>query len=163
MRKQPGEGGGEFAGYVCMYVRAAALSEPLPHYSLFCGQSIIDPILATFGQICNFSRSQIRHSLFLWIDPFFRIKNTSPFIYSSNILVRLLTVNMKNCLTSKNPKMCDPILVTLLKMRPYYSQSSRENATPSSGTSLVASYKEVPPGINNSLVACKQIPPLLLF
>ena len=24
----------------------------------------------------------------------------------------------------KNPKMCDPILVTLLKMQPYYSQSS---------------------------------------
>ena len=63
----------------------------------------------------------------------------------------------------KNRKMCDPILVTLLKMRPYYSQSSRENATPSSGTSPVASYKEVPPGINNSLVARKQIPPLLLF
>ena len=45
----------------------------------------------------------------------------------------------------KNPKMCDPILVTLLKMRPHYSQSSRENATPSSGTSQLASYKEVPP------------------
>ena len=41
--------------------------------------------------------------------------------------------------------MCDPILVTLLKMQPHYSQSSRENATPSSGTSPVASYKEVPP------------------
>ena len=41
--------------------------------------------------------------------------------------------------------MCDPILVTLLKMRPHYSQSSRENATPSSGTSPLASYKEVPP------------------
>ena len=41
--------------------------------------------------------------------------------------------------------MCDPILVTLLKMQPHYSQSSRENATPSSGTSLLASYKEVPP------------------
>ena len=41
--------------------------------------------------------------------------------------------------------MCDPILVTVLKMQPHYSQSSRENATPSSGTSLVASYKEVPP------------------
>ena len=40
--------------------------------------------------------------------------------------------------------MCDPILVTLLKMRPHYSQSSRENATPSSGTSPLASYKEVP-------------------
>ena len=41
--------------------------------------------------------------------------------------------------------MCDPILVTVLKMKPYYSQPSRENATPSSGTSPLASYKEVPP------------------
>ena len=48
----------------------------------------------------------------------------------------------------KRPKMCDPILVMLLKMRPHYSQSSRENATPSSGSSLLPSYKEVtaPPG-----------------
>ena len=30
-------------------------------------------------------------------------------------------------------------------MRPHYSHSSRENATPSSGTSLLASCKEVPP------------------
>ena len=44
-----------------------------------------------------------------------------------------------------NPKMCDPILVTLLKMQPHSSQSSRETATPSSGTSPLASYKEVPP------------------
>ena len=46
----------------------------------------------------------------------------------------------------KNQKMCDPILVlvTLLKMRPHYSQSSGENATPSSGTSPLASFKEVP-------------------
>ena len=36
----------------------------------------------------------------------------------------------------KNPKMCDPILVTLMKMQSPYSQSSRENATPSSGASL---------------------------
>ena len=40
--------------------------------------------------------------------------------------------------------MCDPIQVTLLKRRPHYSQSSRENATPYSGTSPLASYKEVP-------------------
>ena len=52
---------------------------------------------------------------------------------------------MKNSLIPKDPKMCDPILLTLLKMRPHYSQSSRENATPSSGTSPLASYKEVPP------------------
>ena len=45
----------------------------------------------------------------------------------------------------KTQKMYHPILLTLLKMRPYDSQSSRENATPSSGTSPVTSYKEVPP------------------
>ena len=41
--------------------------------------------------------------------------------------------------------MFDIILVTVFKMRPHYSQSSRENATPSSGTFPLASYKEVPP------------------
>ena len=46
---------------------------------------------------------------------------------------------------AKNQKMCNPILVTLLKKRPYYSQSSHKNATPSSGTSPLASYKDVPP------------------
>ena len=44
---------------------------------------------------------------------------------------------------TKNPKMCDPILVTLLKMQPHYSQSSHEKGTPSSDTSPLASYKEV--------------------
>ena len=54
------------------------------------------------------------------------------FICSTNILVRLLTINKKNSLTPKIPKMCDPILVTL------------ENVT--SGTSPLASYKaETPP------------------
>ena len=75
------------------------------------------------------------------------MKNTSLFTYSTNILVRLLTVNLKNFFYPKNPKMCDPILVTPLKMRPRFSQSRRENATPSSGASPLASYKEVfPPG-----------------
>ena len=41
--------------------------------------------------------------------------------------------------------MCERIVVTLLKMRPHYSQTSSENVTPSSGTSPLASYKEVPP------------------
>ena len=36
------------------------------------------------------------------------------------------------------PRMCDPLLVAPLKMQPHYSQSSRENATPSSGTSLIS-------------------------
>ena len=30
----------------------------------------------------------------------------------------------------KNPKTCDPILETILKMRPHYNQPSPENATP---------------------------------
>ena len=70
--------------------------------------------------------------------------NTLFFTYSTNILVHLLTKNMKNCRTPKNPKMCDPILVTqLLKMQPHYSQSGSENATPSGCTFPSASYKEV--------------------
>ena len=52
-----------------------------------------------------------------------------------NILVRLLTLNMKNCLTTKIRK-----CATLLKMQ----KTSLENATPSSGISPLASYKEVP-------------------
>ena len=50
--------------------------------------------------------------------------------------------------------MCDPTLITLLKMQPCYSQSSHENATPSSGTSLLASYKEVPPGPSQNYYLC---------
>ena len=41
--------------------------------------------------------------------------------------------------------MCNPILVTLLKIRLHYSQSSRENVTPSSGTSPLASFRKCLP------------------
>ena len=42
-------------------------------------------------------------------------------------------------------------------MGPHYSQSSRNNATPSSGTSPLASYKEVPPrpGLGRSAILCR--------
>ena len=88
------------------------------------------------------------------------MKNTLLFICSTNILVRLLSVNIKNSLTPKNPKLCDPILVTLLKMRPHYSQSSRENATPSSGTSPLATYKEGPPPPPRNTAVSPPISPL---
>ena len=72
------------------------------------------------------------------------MKNTLLFTYSTNILVRLLTrPKCEELCHPKNPKMCDAILETPLKMQSYYSQSRRENATPSSGTSPLASYKEV--------------------
>ena len=46
-------------------------------------------------------------------------------------------------LENQPEKMCDPILVTLLKMRPHYSQSSRENANPSNGTyPLIRKYPQ---------------------
>ena len=35
-------------------------------------------------------------------------------------------------------KMCNPILITVLKMQPHYSQSSREKKTPPRGTSTSA-------------------------
>ena len=49
---------------------------------------------------------------------------------------------------AKNQKMCNPILVTLLKKRSHYSQSSHKNVTPSGGTSPLAPYKEVLPPHN---------------
>ena len=50
--------------------------------------------------------------------------------------------------------MCEPILVTLLKMRPHYSQSRHKIATPSRGTSSLAFYKEalLPPGGGQDLL-----------
>ena len=44
----------------------------------------------------------------------------------------------------QNPKMYEPIVVRVLKMQAHYSKSSCENVTPSSGTSLLARYKDVP-------------------
>ena len=46
--------GGGVPGSIFCWVCAAGLSEPLPHYSLFCGQ-IIDPILVTFWQMQFFA------------------------------------------------------------------------------------------------------------
>ena len=51
------------------------------------------------------------------------MKNTLLFTYSTNILLRLLTVNVKTFFTQKSENVW-----------PDYSQSSRENVTPSSGT-----------------------------
>ena len=50
------------------------------------------------------------------------MKNTLLFTYGTNILVRLLTEELSY---PKTQKMCDPILVTLLKTRPHYGQSTQ--------------------------------------
>ena len=49
--------------------------------------------------------------------------------------MRLLTDKYEELSYTKNQKMRDLILVTVLKMRPRDGQSSCEKATPSSGTS----------------------------
>ena len=105
-------------------------------------------ILVTFRKICNFRDPKLITFYFYELTHILDwLRNTLLFIYSTNSLVRLLTVNMKNFLAPKNPKMCDPII----------GQSGHENATPSSGTSPLASHKEVPPplppaGLNRSRV-----------
>ena len=133
-------GGGGWTWDNFCWVCAAASQSPYP--IIVYSVANYRPHLSHFWANMKISRSQLSHILLLWIDSFFLdwMKNSLLFICSTNILVRLLTVNMKNCLTPKNPKMCDPILVPLLKMRPRYSQSSSENATPSSGASPLASY-----------------------
>ena len=73
-------------------------------------------------------------------------------LINNNFLI-FLTENLPilNPYLPQNLKICDPILVTLSKMRPNYwliidySHSSRENAILSSGTSPLASCKGVPP------------------
>ena len=101
-------------------------------------------MLVTFGRICNFRDPTLLTFYFYELTHFFRLNEER---FSFHLQYKhsgsLLTINMKNCLTPENPKMCDPILVTLSKMCPHFSQSSAEYVTPSSGTSPLASYKEV--------------------
>ena len=96
-----------FAAYVPL---ASQSPYPIIVYSV---ANFIDPI---FGQLCNFHNPNSVTFYFNELTHFFySIKDTLLFICSRNILVSLLTVNMKNCLTPKNPKMCNPILVSLLR------------------------------------------------
>ena len=74
---------------------AAGLSEPLAHNSLFCGQ-LSTPILVTFGQLSNF-RDPNLVTFYLCIYLTLNEEHFS-FHIQNNIPVRLLTVNMKNCL-----------------------------------------------------------------
>ena len=126
-------------------VWGAPLRAPTPLQSILC--PIIDPIIGTFGQICNF-RDPNLVTFYLCI---YLILNEERFTFHLHCKLSGTFANRKCEELSyppppkKKKEMCDPILVTLLKMRPHYSQSSRENATPSSGTSRLASYKEDPP------------------
>ena len=95
--------------------------------------------LSQFGQICNFRDPNLVTFYFYEVTHFLNwMKNTLLFTYSTNLLVRLLTVNMKNCLTPKSPKMCDPIIVNpVVKMRPHSAAHPHEP--------LIKKYPPPPP------------------
>ena len=100
-----------FAGYVPL---ASQSPYPIIVYSV----ANYRPHLSHFWANMQFSRSQLEKHFT------FHLQYKHPGTFA----------NRKNEELSypKNPKMCDPILVTLLKMRPHCSQFIRENATLSS-------------------------------
>ena len=123
------------------------LSAPTPLQSILW--PIIDPILVTFGQVFNFRDPCFIIVTFCFYElTIFRLNEEHftchlPYKHSGTFANHKYEERVS--LTPKNQKICNPVLVTLLKMRPRYSQSTRENATPSSSTSPLASYKQVPP------------------
>ena len=104
---------------------ALPISFSITRFDIFCLQALL-----TRTSLLALAKSIYYPNT--WITRFFKLK-----------CIDVYTLLSKH--PPKNPKMCDRILETLLKMRLHYSQSSRENATPPSGTSPLASYKEVPP------------------
>ena len=72
------------------------------------------------------------------------MKNTLLLTYRTEHFGAFANCKCEELSYPKDPKICDPILVTLLKMQPRYIQSGLKNATLSSGTSPLASYKELP-------------------
>ena len=96
--------------------------------------SIIDSILVTLGQIqvCNFRDPNLVTFYFMYL-----ILNKEHFTYHLQYKHSGTFANRKyeELSHSKNQKMCDPILETILKIQPHDSQSSCKNATPSNSTS----------------------------
>ena len=134
----PRRRGGGYLGWFLLGMCRLPLSAPHPLQSILW--PIIDPKVVTFGQICNFPDPNLVTFFFYELTHFLNwIKNNLLFTYSTNILVRLLTVKNKHCITPKKSE----------NVRPHHSHSSRDNATPSSDTSPLASCKEElppPPG-----------------
>ena len=109
---------------------------------------IIYPILVPFGQIRNFRDLNL---LTFYFDELthcldWTLKEHFTFHLQHKHSGTFANRKYEEPSYPKKTKMCDPILVTLLKMRPRYIQSGRENAIQFSGTSPLASYKVVPPG-----------------
>ena len=104
-----------FAGYVLL---ASQSPYPIIFYSILW--PIIDHMLTTFGQICYFRDPNLVTFYFYELTHFLDwMKNTLLFIYSTNILVRLLTILYEELSYPKKSE----------NVRPH-SSNSVENATP---------------------------------
>ena len=113
-----GWGGGGVLWLIFAWYVPLASQSPYPDYDYSVANC--RPHLCHFWVNLWFSRSQYWVTIYFHEPTLFLdwMKNTLLFICSTNILVRLLTVNAKNCVTPKNPKMCDPILDYLKKYDP---------------------------------------------
>ena len=81
---------------------------------------IIDPILVTFGQICNFRYPNSVTFYFYWIDPFFRLNE-------ENLTFHL---HYKHCGTFANRKYDEQSYPPKSENVWSHSSNSIENATP---------------------------------
>ena len=117
-----GGGGSTWVGFcgVC----AVGLSKPLPHYKSILWP-IIDPILVTFGQICNFRDPNLVTYHFYELTHFFRL-NEEHFTFHLQYIHSGTSANRKYEELSypKNQKMCNSILVTLENATPLLSVQS---------------------------------------
>ena len=91
-----------------------------------------------------FSRSQLSHFLFYEFTHFLHwLKNTLLFHLRYKHSVTFANRNYEELSCHKKSDNLRPHASNSIKMRPHHSQSSRENSTPSSGTSPLGS---TPPG-----------------
>ena len=120
-----GGGGGTWVNFCLVF--AAGLPEPIPHYSIL-GVNY-RPHLSHFWANIKFSRFHFSHILFIY----------HLILNEQHFTSHRLQYNHSGTFTNRK---CEEL--SYPKNQKMF-ESSRENATPSSGTPPLASYKEVPP------------------
>ena len=100
-----GEGGGGVVGVLgLIFAGYVPLASQIPYPIIVYFVANYRPHLSHFSANTKFSRSQLS----IYEITLYWMKNTLLFTYSTNILARLLTVNMKNCLAPKIRKCATP-------------------------------------------------------
>ena len=100
----PGGGGGVVGVLELIFAGYVPLASQIPYPIIVYFVANYRPHLSHFWANTKFSRSQLS----IYEITLYWMKNTLLFTYSTNILARLLTVNMKNCLAPKIRKCATP-------------------------------------------------------